>query len=171
MLSNRVTDRLFQEVFPVWRVSCSVFCRQIPHICILGFRGTCKRCSEAWYAFKILSVWTEKAGQSQKTRGFTPLDMFWNFFTEFSIVHDEYSTVTLIQSYPLLVKINLDKCPLNPYNPMMCGAVLFIWHLLTFCLWLSVLFVFIFSLLRLLLFSNCMVIYSICVIFFHRPTW
>ena len=29
--TRRVADRLFQEVFPVWRVSCSVFCTQIPH--------------------------------------------------------------------------------------------------------------------------------------------
>lgn len=58
---HSVAARLFQEAFPAWRVSCSVFWRHIPHLCTVTVNGRLRsRAQTTALVFTFsFSVWAE----------------------------------------------------------------------------------------------------------------
>lgn len=68
---SQMANRLFQEVFPVWRLS-SMLCRQIPHHCLLSFTvsGPLRHVMQMSLCFDFFSMnW--KSEQSCGTRRLT----------------------------------------------------------------------------------------------------
>lgn len=70
-----IAVRLFQEVFPAWRVSCCVFCRQVPHHHRLSLtvNGALGHVMQISICFDFSSL-NRKSGQLHKMRRLTPLN-------------------------------------------------------------------------------------------------
>lgn len=71
---HSVAGRLFQEAFPAWRVSCSVFWRHIPHLCTVTVkRSSEKSCSD--YGARLYFFFFSLSRMSHTARRLTPLNL------------------------------------------------------------------------------------------------
>lgn len=73
---HSVAARLFQEAFPAWRVSCSVFWRHIPHLCTVTVNGRLRSRAQTTalvftFSFSVWAEWVTRRDDSSE------LVLFW----------------------------------------------------------------------------------------------